>query len=38
MKIKHAVETAHILKTNIVQGEKMATVEENGESVDRYSE
>ncbi|EFR05462.1 hypothetical protein MGYG_08475 [Nannizzia gypsea CBS 118893] len=37
MKIQHALETAHILKTNIVQGTKIDTREEGGEKVDRYS-
>ncbi|EGD89189.1 mitochondrial zinc maintenance protein 1, mitochondrial [Trichophyton rubrum D6] len=37
LKIQHALETAHILKTNIVQGTKIETKDEGGEKVDRYS-
>lgn len=36
LKIQHALETAHILKTNIVQGTKIETKDEGGEKVDRY--
>ncbi|EAS29700.1 uncharacterized protein CIMG_08446 [Coccidioides immitis RS] len=35
--IQNALEVAHILKTNIVQGEKVETTNEKGETVDRYS-
>ncbi|WEW59489.1 Mitochondrial zinc maintenance protein 1, mitochondrial [Emydomyces testavorans] len=38
MKIQHALETAHILKTNVVQGEKIERSNERGETVDRYCE
>ncbi|KAK2855589.1 Mitochondrial zinc maintenance protein 1, mitochondrial [Arthroderma sp. PD_2] len=37
MKIQHALETAHILKSNIVQGTRIESKEEGGEQVDRYT-
>ncbi|KAK2735077.1 Mitochondrial zinc maintenance protein 1, mitochondrial [Myotisia sp. PD_48] len=37
MKIQDAVEAAQILKTNIVQGTKVESTDENGKPVEKYS-
>ncbi|KAI1945768.1 Mitochondrial zinc maintenance protein 1, mitochondrial [Ophidiomyces ophidiicola] len=37
MKIQYALETAQILKTNLVQGQRMESRNELGETIDSYS-
>ncbi|PGH14934.1 mitochondrial zinc maintenance protein 1, mitochondrial [Polytolypa hystricis UAMH7299] len=36
MKIQHALETAQILKTNLVQGQRVESVDENGQTKEKY--